>query len=84
MTHLDILLPLPPGMGIYTTFLHNKNNGLQWTQAPSPAGEGWGEENKINQLYPPHPNLLPKGEGVGICVDSYALRERVGVRGFNT
>jgi hypothetical protein len=36
------------GMGIYTTFLHSKNNGLQQLQAPSPAGEGWGEENEIN------------------------------------
>ena len=35
-------------MGIYTTFLHSKNNGLQQLQAPSPAGEGWGEENEIN------------------------------------
>ncbi len=48
-------------MGIYTTFLHSKNNGLQQCQAPSPAGEGWGEENKINWLNPPHPNLLPQG-----------------------
>ncbi len=28
-------------------------------KAPSPAGEGWGEENKINNLNPPHPSLLP-------------------------
>ena len=28
------------------------------TCAPSPAGEGWGEENKNNYLYPPHPNLI--------------------------
>jgi len=32
------------------------------------------------------PPLIPtfslKGEGVGTCVDTYALRERVGARGF--
>ena len=28
------------GIGIYTTFLHSKNNRLQQHQAPSPAGEG--------------------------------------------
>jgi hypothetical protein len=27
-------------------------------KSPSPAGEGWGEENKINNLNSPHPNLL--------------------------
>ena len=32
-------------MGIHTTFLQGKNNELQQRQAPSPAGEGWGEEN---------------------------------------
>ena len=35
-------------------------------KAPSPAGEGWGEEdkNKEKALFnPPHPNLLPEGEG---------------------
>ena len=36
------------GIGIYTTYLHSKNNALQQCQAPSPAGEGWGEDNKIN------------------------------------
>jgi hypothetical protein len=41
---------------------------------PSPAGEGWGEENKINCLYPPHPD---KGEGADTCVDTYAQRESV-------
>jgi len=52
---------LSEGKGIYTTFLHSKNNALQQCQTPSPAGEGWGEENKINWLYPPHPSLLPQG-----------------------
>jgi len=47
------------GIDIYTIFLHNKNNGLQQYQAPSPAGEGWGEEINIKHLYSPHPNLLP-------------------------
>jgi hypothetical protein len=62
-------------ISIYTTFQYNKNNGLPNHQAPSPAG--WGddcmdaggrathgavaEENKINCLYPPHPDLLPQG-----------------------
>jgi hypothetical protein len=32
----------------HTSMLHSKNNGLQKFQAPSPAGEGWGEEDKIN------------------------------------
>lgn len=32
-------------------------------KTPSPAGEGWGEEIKINCLYSPHPSLLPQGEG---------------------
>ena len=35
-------------------------------KAPSPAGEGWGEENKnkVKALFDPsHPNLLPEGEG---------------------
>ncbi|MEQ1543471.1 MAG: hypothetical protein ABL924_00270 [Methyloglobulus sp.] len=51
-------------ISIYTTFQYNKNNGLPNHQAPSPAGEerrGGGEENKINCLYPPHPDLLPQG-----------------------
>jgi hypothetical protein len=33
---------------------------------PSPEGEGWvrGNQNKEKAyLYPPHPNLLPEGEG---------------------
>ena len=36
---------------------------------PSPAREGWvrGNQNKENAyLYPPHPNLLPEGEGAHI------------------
>jgi len=63
------------GIGIYTTFLNNKNNGLQQHQAPSPAGEGWGDDCmdaggramqeqlprrfKSSSYIPPHPNLLP-------------------------
>jgi hypothetical protein len=31
--------PLVTIFGIYTTFLQNKNNGLQQLQAPSPAGQ---------------------------------------------
>jgi len=42
--------------------------------APSPAGEGWGEENKNNYLYLPHPNLLPQGRRSGYFrVDAYAF-----------
>jgi hypothetical protein len=45
---------------------------------PSPAGESWGEENKIN-VYIPHipapstrlrAGFSLKGEGVGTCVES--------------
>jgi len=32
------------GIGIYTTLLFINNNGLRSSFAPSPAGEGWGEE----------------------------------------
>ena len=42
------------------------NNVKLKKKAPSPAGEGWGEENKNrgSTLYNhPHPNLLPLGEG---------------------
>jgi len=49
-------------MGIYTTLLHSKNNRLQQIQAPSPAGEGWGEENKINWLYSPSSQPSPSRE----------------------
>ena len=52
---------LSRSIGVYTTFQHYKNNGLQQRQAPSPAGEGWGEESKIKYLNPPHPCLLPQG-----------------------
>lgn len=47
-------------IGIYTIFLYIKYNELKINLAPSPIGEGWGEENKINYLYPPHPRLLPE------------------------
>jgi hypothetical protein len=49
-------------IGIYITCLHNKNNGLQQPQAPSPAGEVWGEENKIKYLYPPSSQPSPSRE----------------------
>ncbi len=42
--------------------------------APSPAGEGWGEENKINCLDFTYLNFFLKGEGVGTCVDTYGLK----------
>jgi len=43
-------------------YLHNfltlKYNELQVRIAPSPVGEGWGEENKIKALpYSPHPTF---------------------------
>jgi len=50
-------------IGIYTTFQHNKNNELQDLYTPSPAGEGWGEENKINKLNSPSSQPSPAGEG---------------------
>ncbi|MCK9396380.1 MAG: FecR family protein [Methylobacter sp.] len=37
------------------------NNELQRCQAPSPAGESWDERDKTNNLYHPHPSLLPQG-----------------------
>jgi hypothetical protein len=52
-------------MGIYINIFYFKHNELQINLAPSPAGEGWGEENKIMYLYPPHPNLLPQGRRSG-------------------
>ncbi len=80
--------PSPEGEGLHSescvhiciTFLHCKNNGLQQHQAPSPAGEGWGEENKINCLYPliPAPStrlragFSLKGEGAPTFVDTHA------------
>jgi hypothetical protein len=39
------------GMGIYAAFLYFKYSELQIDLTPSPDGEGWGEENKINCLY---------------------------------
>ncbi|TAN66543.1 MAG: YfiR family protein [Methylobacter sp.] len=53
--------PHPSPITIHTTFLYYKYNRLQVDLAPSPVGEGWGEENKNKHLYPPHPNLLPQG-----------------------
>ncbi len=35
-------------MAIYTTVLYHGNNSLQQSKTPSLAGEGWGEEIKIN------------------------------------
>jgi hypothetical protein len=46
-------------ISIYTSFKWYNNNRLYNSCAPSPAGEGRGEENKINHLNSPHPNLLP-------------------------
>jgi hypothetical protein len=43
-------------------FLYFKYNELQINLAPSPAGEGWGEENKINYLYPPSSQPSPSRE----------------------
>ena len=58
------LAPLFQSIGIYTTFSHNKNNELQKCQAPSSAGEGWGEENKIKQLYFPSSQPSPSRESI--------------------
>jgi len=41
--------------------LHYSRSLFQTRFYLSPVGEGWGEENKNNHLYPPHPNLLPQG-----------------------
>jgi len=42
--------PLFQSIGTYKTLLFINNNRLRSSLAPSPAGEGWGEENKINIL----------------------------------
>jgi len=50
---------------------HCPDNSMPVTNsslAPSPVGEGWGEENKNNRLYPP---FSLKGEGVGTRVNTY-------------
>jgi len=61
-----------------------ETNGIEGINAvdlssakPSPEGEGWvrGNQNKEESLFnPPHPNLLPQGEGVG-TLKSTALIE---------
>jgi hypothetical protein len=45
-------------LGICTIFMHSKNNVLQQCQALSFVGEGWDEEDKINELFSPssHPS----------------------------
>jgi len=53
---------------------------LQIDHAPSPAGEDWGEENKITSYVPLIPAYSLNRKGVGTCVDTYALREGVEVR----
>ena len=63
------LKPSPEGIGIYTTLLFINNNRLRPSLAPSPAGEGWGEENKINLL---SLFFFLYGEKENTCVDSYA------------
>jgi hypothetical protein len=47
--------------GQATLFCITKNNGVQ-QQAPSPAGEGWGEENNIKYLNPPSSQPSPSME----------------------
>jgi len=44
-------------------FLTLKYNELQARTAPSPAGEGWGEENKIKAFLTPLIQPSPAGEG---------------------
>ncbi|TAN65812.1 MAG: hypothetical protein EPN17_15540 [Methylobacter sp.] len=39
--------------------------------APSPVGEGWGEENKNKHLYPPHPTLSRWRGVLGFALNSY-------------
>ncbi len=41
--------------------------------APSPAGEGWGEENKVKALSTSLIQPSPTGEGFKTCVDTYGL-----------
>ena len=42
---------LPQDIGICTTFLSHKYNGMQIDLALSPVGEGWGEKNKNNSIW---------------------------------
>ena len=49
-------------------FLYIKYNKLQSDLAPSPAGEGWGEEIKINYLPFPSSQPSPSGEGATTLV----------------
>ena len=47
----ESLSPLLLERGYLHNFSRLQNIELQQFQAPSPAGEGWGEDNKINWLY---------------------------------
>ncbi|NOU21044.1 MAG: hypothetical protein HOO93_04510 [Methyloglobulus sp.] len=54
------------------------------SEKPSPEGEGWvrGNQNKENAyLSPPHPSLLPQGEGANIP-KSTALGEKIAYQPF--
>jgi hypothetical protein len=56
-------------------------NRLDFT--PSPAGEGWGEENKISFFISPHPSLLPQGRrGRNLC-RNLCFRRGLFLLGFN-
>jgi len=80
-------------IAIYTTFPHNKNNELQKHQAPSPVGEGWGDDcmdaggramqerlprRVKSSIYIP---LIPAfslwRRSSRTCVDTYALKQGV-------
>jgi len=63
-------------MGIDTTFLYFKYNELQIDFAPSPAGEGWGEEIKFTLYAPLIPTFSLKGEGASAYVDSYTTKSQ--------
>jgi hypothetical protein len=68
----ESLSPLLMERGYLHNFSRLQNIELQQFQAPSPAGEGWGEENKISWLYSIIPAFSLKGEGALTCVDTHA------------
>ena len=46
-------------MNSFRLTAHCRHDSLFGFKAPSPAGEGWGEENKTRSLHSPNPGLIP-------------------------
>jgi hypothetical protein len=72
----------PAPWKIKTSSLVNRENEIVNTAdlsstKPSPEGEGWvrGNSNKEESLFnPPHPSLLPEGEGAVRTIESTVLQ----------